>query len=70
MTTVLPQVNKWSQEITNSTQQSVNKSLALVPHGQYYIKYNVLKEKYGKELVKVLCVTTCGKKVLLCNNNN
>ncbi|XP_072943695.1 probable tRNA (uracil-O(2)-)-methyltransferase [Epargyreus clarus] len=52
LTTVLPQVNKWSQEIT-STQQSVTKSLALVPHDQYYIKYNVLKEKYGKELVKI-----------------
>lgn len=53
--TLLPQVVKWYEEEPSSSSYSLCKeSLALVPHNQYYIKYNELKIKYGKDMVKVI----------------
>ncbi|KAG6448326.1 hypothetical protein O3G_MSEX005446 [Manduca sexta] len=53
--TVIPQFIKWS----NETQKDIgnhsicNESLALVSKSRYYQKYNELKLKYGKEMVKI-----------------
>ncbi|CAH2241166.1 jg3232 [Pararge aegeria aegeria] len=52
--TVLPQVVKWSKEFLGSEANKVcNESLALVLQDKYYEKYNQLKIKYGKEMVKI-----------------
>ncbi|XP_032513378.2 probable tRNA (uracil-O(2)-)-methyltransferase isoform X1 [Danaus plexippus] len=52
--TVLPQVIKWSNELINDNARNFcNESLALVSNDKYYLKYNDLKLKYGKNLVKI-----------------
>ncbi|XP_045785328.1 probable tRNA (uracil-O(2)-)-methyltransferase [Maniola jurtina] len=52
--TVLPQVIKWSKApLGNNTNKVCNESLALVSQDKYYEKYNHLKLKYGKEMVKM-----------------
>lgn len=53
--TVLPQFIKWGQECLNekANLQFCNESLALVSIDTFYRKYNDLKIKYGKEMVKV-----------------
>ncbi|XP_050345499.1 probable tRNA (uracil-O(2)-)-methyltransferase isoform X2 [Nymphalis io] len=51
--TVLPQVLKWCDEMSSKQVQICNESLALVPIEEYYIKYNDLKLRYGKEMVKI-----------------
>lgn len=51
---VLPQFVKWANECSSSVvQHDINESLALVSNDKYYKKYNELKLKYGKEMVKV-----------------
>lgn len=57
--TVLPQVIKWSNEVINDNARTFcNESLALVSNDKYYLKYNDLKLKYGKNLVKVFIIKT------------
>ncbi|CAH2086191.1 unnamed protein product [Euphydryas editha] len=51
--TVLPQVIKWSTEISSNQTHLCNESLTLVSNENYYTKYNDLKLKYGKEMVKI-----------------
>lgn len=50
--TVLPQIVKWAEESSESLQHN-QASLSLVSNEKYYSKYNELKSKYGKEMVKV-----------------
>ncbi|KOB70568.1 Uncharacterized protein OBRU01_15069 [Operophtera brumata] len=54
-TTLLHQVVKWCEETSNGSynQSLCKQSLALVPQDKYYSKYLKLKEKYGKEMVKI-----------------
>ncbi|KAJ2952902.1 hypothetical protein O0L34_g7267 [Tuta absoluta] len=51
--TVLPQFVKWGEECTISEPKSHTESLNLVCSEKYYQKYNNLKLKYGKEMVKI-----------------
>ncbi|KAJ8722521.1 hypothetical protein PYW07_003701 [Mythimna separata] len=53
--TLLPQLIKWGSETTNHKTKSklCNESLSLVSQTKYYEKYNDLKLKYGKEMVKI-----------------
>lgn len=52
--TVLPQFIKWAQESLEDVNQHIcNESLSLVSADKYYFKYNELKIKYGREMVKV-----------------
>ncbi|CAG4988535.1 unnamed protein product [Parnassius apollo] len=53
---VLPQVIRWTDQPVISqinTSASIKDSLSLVPNNEYYTKYNYLKLKYGKEMVKI-----------------
>ncbi|CAH2073482.1 unnamed protein product, partial [Iphiclides podalirius] len=53
---VQPQIVKWKEQyLSNNTNKSmaVKDSLILVPLSRYYTKYNELKLKYGKEMVKI-----------------
>lgn len=53
--TLLPQLIKWGTESkSHSTKSNMcNESLSLVSQTKYYEKYNDLKVKYGKEMVKI-----------------
>ncbi|KAH9635322.1 hypothetical protein HF086_017888 [Spodoptera exigua] len=52
--TLLPQLIKWGTESESSTKSNMcNESLSLVSQTEYYEKYNDLKVKYGKEMVKI-----------------
>lgn len=55
--TVLPQLIKWSEELSAKPVHIWSESLALVGNERYYTKYNLLKMKYGKEMVKVIFFT-------------
>lgn len=50
---VLLQIVKWAGDSLNTQNHSNPDSLTLVSNEQYYDKYNALKSKYGKEMVKV-----------------
>ncbi|CAG9114705.1 unnamed protein product [Plutella xylostella] len=50
--TVLPQLIKWGEE-TGGRDPNKQESLSLVSNENYYRKYNELKTKYGKEMVKI-----------------
>lgn len=53
--TVLPQFIKWAKRnLEDVNHQNIcSESLSLVSIDKYYIKYNELKIKYGREMVKV-----------------
>ncbi|XP_059057149.1 probable tRNA (uracil-O(2)-)-methyltransferase [Achroia grisella] len=53
LNTVLPQFLKWGQKSSYKSQNFCNETLALVSKDKYYKKYNELKLKYGKEMVKI-----------------
>ncbi|XP_063531560.1 probable tRNA (uracil-O(2)-)-methyltransferase isoform X1 [Cydia strobilella] len=55
LNTVLPQFVKWGQECVNTkpNSQFCSQSLAFVSIDKYYSRYNELKLKYGKEMVKI-----------------
>lgn len=55
LNSVLPQFVKWGEKSSNDSkrQHICTESLALVPEDEYYKKYNTLKLKYGKEMVKI-----------------
>ncbi|CAG4912021.1 unnamed protein product [Colias eurytheme] len=51
---VLKQIVKWAEETDNDKSKSMcTESLSLIDTDKYYVKYNDLKIKYGKELVKI-----------------
>ncbi|KAM3963059.1 putative tRNA (uracil-O(2)-)-methyltransferase [Aphomia sociella] len=52
---VVPQFVKWGEDSSNGTQSKhiCNDTLVLVSKDKYYKKYNELKLKYGKEMVKI-----------------
>ncbi|XP_045491747.1 probable tRNA (uracil-O(2)-)-methyltransferase [Colias croceus] len=51
---VLKQIVKWAEETDNDKSKSIcTESLSLIDTEKYYVKYNDLKIKYGKELVKI-----------------
>ncbi|XP_075969849.1 putative tRNA (uracil-O(2)-)-methyltransferase [Anticarsia gemmatalis] len=51
--TVLPQFIKWGNETISTKSNICSESLTLVSKTGYYEKYNDLKLKYGKEMVKI-----------------
>lgn len=52
---VLPQLVRWAVESDLDLPKNIyTESLSLIPTEKYYTKYNELKVKYGKELVKVM----------------
>ncbi|CAK1545193.1 unnamed protein product [Leptosia nina] len=52
--TVLPQIVRWAQDTAKETHKKICKeSLSMIAADKYYVKYNELKIKYGKNLVKI-----------------
>lgn len=53
--TLLPQFKKWTEQFQCNLEKQnfCTESLALVSNDVYYKKYNELKIKYGKEMVKI-----------------
>ncbi|XP_013180645.1 PREDICTED: probable tRNA (uracil-O(2)-)-methyltransferase [Papilio xuthus] len=53
---VLPQIIRWMDQdlvTNNNISGTIKDSLALVPNDKYYTRYNSLKLKYGKAMVKI-----------------
>ncbi|CAD0196941.1 unnamed protein product [Chrysodeixis includens] len=51
--TLITQLTKWATEKDHKSNYNINQSLALISLSKYYEKYNELKMKYGKEMVKI-----------------